>query len=238
MSGGLAIADIFSNFICVQTIAVQKSLNDSQLIDALAKAARPSPPLVPGHDDITLWNAFRSGDEKALVAIFDQHARMLFNYGKKVTDDGDTIKDAIQDLFLDLWKNRETLGGTDSIKFYLLKSLRRKLVRSKLGAARSIFRKLSGEHDVEISHAYEFVLIAEQMVLEQKQKLMRAIGRLTKRQREAIFLRYFDLLNYDQVASVMNLSRRRVYNLIHEAIEQLRKHLSLWALLAMAALMP
>lgn len=201
-----------------------------QIADGSENVANP---FTSGRDDSIVWNAFRSGDEKALVVIFDRFAKALFNYGKKIVADSHTVKDAIQDLFLELWKNRESLGETDSIKFYLFKSLRRKLVRLKQRSARSIFRKLTGEHDVEISHAYEFVLISEQMVLEKKQRLMHAFDKLTKRQREAIFLRYFNSLNYDQVADIMNLSRRRVYNLIHEAIQQLRNYLSLAGFMAL-----
>jgi len=49
------------------------------------------------------------------------------------------------------------------------------------------------------------------------------LTKLTKRQHEAIFLRYFEELNCDEIASVMNLSKQAVYNLLHHALLELKK---------------
>src|SRR5262245_24498141 len=100
----------------------------------------------PEHmDDAALWTAFRMGDEKALVSIFDRFTKLLYNYGYKIVREEDVVKDAIQDLFIELWKNRETLGDTTSIKFYLFKSLRRKLIRIESRASRTV--RFQSEHE-------------------------------------------------------------------------------------------
>src|SRR6478736_5855617 len=90
-------------------------------------------------DDTTLWNAFRNGDDTALITMFDLHARSLYNYGYKISNDKEMVKDAIQDLFADLFQSRSGLGETNAIRFYLFKSLRRRLVRSKLRRAINFF---------------------------------------------------------------------------------------------------
>lgn len=182
----------------------------------------PVPKPHTGGRDLALWNLFRQGDENALIAIFSSHTEILFNYGKKIIDDRDLVKDAIQDLFLELWKNRARLGETEHIKFYLLKSLRRKLIRIKNRPINLIVRRLTGEHDFQAVPSHEFVLIAEQMVIDNNEKLLKSLNSLSQRQREAVYLRYYDDLSYEQVAAIMNLSRQRVYNLVHEAIANLR----------------
>src|ERR1044072_6476462 len=89
--------------------------------------------LRPAHmEDHLLWNSFRGGDEQALATIFDRYIKRLHNYGLKILNDRDLVKAAVQDLFIELWKNHSNLGETNSIKFYLYKSLRRKLIRIKI----------------------------------------------------------------------------------------------------------
>lgn len=175
-------------------------------------------------DDLILWKAFRSGNEKALITIFDRFTKPLYNYGYKIVGESELVKDCIQELFIEMWQNRARLGDTDSIKFYLFKSLRRKLVRSKTKSQSRIFNSLSIDYNNEVSPSHEFVLISEQISLEKKEKLMMMLNKLTKRQHEAIFLRYFEELNCEQIAAVMELSKQAVYNLLHHALDQLKKH--------------
>jgi RNA polymerase sigma factor (sigma-70 family) len=180
--------------------------------------------LHPQHiDDLMLWRAFRSGDEKAFITIFNQFTKLMYNYGYKIIGDSELVKDGIQELFMEIWQNRARLGDVDSIKFYLFKSLRRKLVRSKVKSQNRLFGRLSNEYNKEPFPSHEFVLISEQISVEKKETVMIMLNKLTKRQHEAVFLRYFEELNCDQIAAVMGLSKQAVYNLIHHALDELKK---------------
>ena len=180
--------------------------------------------LHPKHmDDLTLWKAFKSGDEKAFMTIFDRSTKPMYNYGCKVIGDGELVKDAIQELFIEVWQNRSRLGDTDSIKFYLFKSLRRKLIRLKAKSEKYHFGNLSVELNEDASPSHEFLLISEQIELEKKERVTSLLKTLTKRQHEAIFLRYFEELSCDQIAAVMELSKQAVYNLLHHALDQLKR---------------
>ena len=57
------------------------------------------------------------------------HYRNLFTYGSKFRRDDEFVKDCLQDVFLGLWKNRETLGSTNYVKSYLFKCVRNKIYR-------------------------------------------------------------------------------------------------------------
>src|SRR5688572_2728479 len=76
-----------------------------------------------------LWMLFKGGDVKAFESIMKTFYRPLFNYGTRFCKNEEIIKDSIQELFLGLWKNRNTIKETLSVKNYLLKSLRNKLYR-------------------------------------------------------------------------------------------------------------
>lgn len=79
--------------------------------------------------DEFLWTGFRNGDRLCLEMLVKKHYALLYDYGKKFTGDQELVKDAIQELFLVLWKNRATIGETQSVRNYLFKALRRKIER-------------------------------------------------------------------------------------------------------------
>ena len=80
--------------------------------------------------DSILWQKLKTGDKWALEQIYAAHAAVLLKYGRRFSADGQLVEDCVQDLFIELWKNREGLGDTDSIRKYLLVSLRRKVIRA------------------------------------------------------------------------------------------------------------
>jgi RNA polymerase sigma factor (sigma-70 family) len=178
----------------------------------------------PEHmDDSLLWKAFRGGDEKALMIIFDRFVQPMYNYGYKIVGESELVKDSVQELLIEIWQNRARLGETDSIKFYLFKSLRRKLIRIKAKSGNRLLKSLSFDYSNEVVPSHEFVLVAEQLSLERKAQVMSMLDKLTKREREAIFLRYFEELTCDQIGQVMELNKQTVYNLLHHALEHLKK---------------
>lgn len=173
--------------------------------------------------DIQLWNAFRAGSRDALDYIFKQHASNLFAYGSRFTKDHDHVLDLIQDLFVELWNRRQSLSETDSIKFYLLKSLRRRITRAVLGMKR--FETVAEDMRVleeSIDFSAEHFLIMHETEELQRARLRRAIEGLTKRQRESIYLKFFQGLDNAAVASVMGLSPASVSTLVSQAIRALR----------------
>jgi DNA-directed RNA polymerase specialized sigma24 family protein len=86
-------------------------------------------------EDLFLWNEFRGGNAEAFGALVRVHYPDLFQYGTRFTKEKELVKDCLQDLFLELWANRDTISETSFVKYYLLKSLRRRL-NKKIGRSR------------------------------------------------------------------------------------------------------
>jgi RNA polymerase sigma factor (sigma-70 family) len=70
--------------------------------------------------------------------------------------------------------------------------------------------------------SHEDFLIGEQNTLEWKNKLVQALNSLSPRQREAIYLRFFDNLTYEQIAQVMSLTVPTLYDLLSKAVKKLK----------------
>jgi RNA polymerase sigma factor (sigma-70 family) len=173
-----------------------------------------------------LWDQLvRYGDKTALKSIYSAYAQLLFNYGMHVTQNKDLVKDCIQDLFLELLKNHATLGKTSSIKYYLYKALRRKIIYEE----KKITRQMSShEHFSDSGGAevfFEFSETVEKANALSRKKLLQSVQSLPKRQQEVIQLIFFENLSRDEVAEILEIDANYLYTITWKAIKALRKTL-------------
>ena len=174
----------------------------------------------------------RSGDKFAFDTIYHRYVKLLYSYGTKITSDHLLVEDCIQELFITLWTQRENLKETDTIKYYLFKALNRRIVRA-LGKTRQLHLQ-----DGELPQTYLFSLslaedpeyLADEERICQIALLKSAIAKLTDRQREAIYLRYYSRLSYEEVAEILNLTVKGTYKLVARGLCALKEHLVLLVL--------
>jgi RNA polymerase sigma factor (sigma-70 family) len=149
----------------------------------------------------------------------------LLNYGNRLVRNSDFTQDCLQDFFIDLWHRREGLTDIQSVHSYLLLSYRRRLFREK---QRNHWFKsateLNEELDFEAQFNIETYLINNEIEHENLKKLQYHLGSLTKRQREAIYLRFNQAMEYDQIAEIMSINHQSAVNLVYEALRLLRKN--------------
>lgn len=174
--------------------------------------------------DQHIWSLFKAGDDKAYEQIYRDHADILFRYGYHITKDRALVEDCVHDLFTYLFVHRNSLGETTTIRYYLLKSLRRKIyeVIEKKNRTQQHHLKISrDQRDAETDA--ETHLIQKEVNDIRSKSLERVLQDLPPRQQEAIYLLYFSQLKYEEIASVMQLSVRTVYNHVHAGLETLRQ---------------
>lgn len=174
-------------------------------------------------DDSQIWEAFRKGNESAFIFIYETYFDTLYAYGWRIASDESQVKDAIQEMFIDLRNNREKLGWTDSIKFYLFKCLKRKLYKETLNW--SINRE-----DFHSKHCFEFVISHEQYLIDQQidgekiKKLNAAIQKLSPRKKEIIYYCFYEGMDYKQIQEIMGLENlKTTRNLMYKALNFLRE---------------
>jgi RNA polymerase sigma factor (sigma-70 family) len=172
-------------------------------------------------EDSRIWGNLKSGDKAALGWIYSRYFDRLYNYGSRMTLDIGLTEDCIQDLFIEFWNNREKLSDVRHIQSYLYKSLRRKIVhRLQVNLRQPQYEDLS-HFEVELSDKTHYLGL--QLSIDIRKRLMNLIEALSPKQKEAIFLIYFEGLTYEDAASIMELKIKTVYNLIHLAISKLRE---------------
>ncbi|KJF45257.1 RNA polymerase sigma factor [Draconibacterium sediminis] len=170
-----------------------------------------------------LWERFKNGDDDAFYRIYDQYFNELYSYALNFSKDQDFIKDCIHDLFLNLYKYRKTLSSTDNIQYYLLRSLRRLL--HKEGTKRNTLL-----HDEQLLHlndtpvvSLEDEIIADETKKENFKALADVMKKLTKKQREALSLKFEHNLSYPQIADTLNISVESARTMIYRTLKELRK---------------
>lgn len=175
--------------------------------------------------DKLLWNQLRSGKRQALESIYRNNFAHLYNYGKKLSRDESLIEDCIQDLFIELWERRESLGETDAIKPYLLVSVRRKIINVAKKLRKTVNDEEPNDESFEAELSIDTLLIEGEQKQENLSKLQLAMSKLSHRQREVIYLKYQQNMAYKDIAETMDINYQSVRNLASKAISQLSKHI-------------
>jgi RNA polymerase sigma factor (sigma-70 family) len=174
------------------------------------------------HRSAELWAAFRGGNLEALAVLFEAHYAALFSYGLKLTGDEEMVKDGIQQLFQKLLQRPGQVAAVQLVKAYFFTALRRHLGDETKRRRRS-FSLLNAYADpFEVTYSHEEFLIAQQSDAAQQARLMGALNRLSQRQREALYLKFFDGFSYEHIAEVMALNTQSVRNLVFNALKALR----------------
>jgi RNA polymerase sigma factor (sigma-70 family) len=170
-----------------------------------------------------LWNKFLLGDCQALDGLVKNHYNLLYQYGCRFTHDTGLVKDCIQDLFLFLWHKRTAIRQTPSVQNYLVKALRRRLQRALAKTNNAV---MPGSDMIafmtEAGSPLETDIIAKEQSAELARNIKKGISSLSRRQQEIIHLRFYLNADTEQIADIMQLNRQSVYNLLHDAIRQLR----------------
>lgn len=168
-----------------------------------------------------LWHAFKQGSWEAYTRLYNEYYAVLNNYGYKFTRNSTLIEDAIHDLFVRLWTSRENLGIPVSIKNYLYKSLRNTLIR-KIQSE----NKFTAMHGSDYPSGFEVLYTGTAGAgIEEKQfreKVQGIINTLPARQKEIIYLRFYEGLSYEEIADIMSIGISSAYKLLYKALENLQ----------------
>lgn len=182
-------------------------------------------------DEVQVWDQFRAGDHAAFTTLYQHFVQPLYAYSMGVTNDKELIKDCLHDLFVELWRNHATLGATTSVKFYLMASIKRKLIRHMETSLKHMNHHSNYMKDfVEDEMSQESLLIKYEEEVIANKRLKECMNMLSKRQREAISLRFFHNMDTDQISNSMQINPQSVYNLIFGALRVMKDRMQVQAL--------
>jgi RNA polymerase sigma factor (sigma-70 family) len=173
-------------------------------------------------DETTLWIAFKQGDVRAFEQLYNRYFEVLANYGYRYCTDKQQLEDAIQDVFVDVWRRRQHLADVESVKFYLFRALRHQVIRNTRNDLLETSEDINDFLDFLVAFSSEQQSIEQETHTTQTQAVTKAIAQLSQRQQEAINLRFYHGMSLDEMTQLMGLSKQSVSNLLFKAYSVLR----------------
>jgi len=171
-----------------------------------------------------IWDNFRNGSKEALEIIYEENYSSLYHYGVKFSRDKELVKDLIHELFIDLIDSGTRIASTDNIRFYLLKALRYKLIKQLANHSNN-----SGSDadlgEFNLIESIESQLINKEIEQELQSRIISAIKKLSVKQQEIIYLRFYSDISYQEIATLFDVKIQTVRNLMSRSISSLKDEL-------------
>lgn len=185
------------------------------------------PEEILNESDRVIWSRFKSGDEEAFVVLYKKFVNTLFGYGCRFSKDQELVKDCLQDFFIYLREKRTSIGTPVSVKSYLLKAFRRRVLDyvKKRDKVKEKNQK-AALNEFPIESFFDTISSHTKNEEGRLANMERALKSLNSKEREAIYFFYYQNLSYEEIAKLfeythISSSRRLVY----KALSKMKKYL-------------
>ena len=166
-------------------------------------------------------------DKAFLDSLYNDYVDDLYSYAQNLGFDKQTSMDAIHDVFCKIYANEKLLDKIQDIRFYLLRSLKNRLI--DIYRSQKAFQYLSLESTPDelpftVKLSVEDEMISAEDYASLKTKVEEILQVLTDRQREIIYLRYIYGYDYQKISELMHISVPACHKLMHKAMTKLKEN--------------
>jgi RNA polymerase sigma-70 factor (family 1) len=172
-------------------------------------------------DNADSVNALVQGDEAVFAEIYKQNWQLMYQTAYRRTGDEEQAKDIVQDIFVRMWDQRESLSIV-SISAYLRTAVRYQvynlIAREKI--TDNYFKYLSEltDHSKSPDENIHYKELVEKFEV--------LLDRMPEKRREIFQLRFEDELSTQRIAEKLNITQKTVQNQIIKAVHYLRTALA------------
>jgi RNA polymerase sigma-70 factor (family 1) len=180
--------------------------------------------------DTVLINRLREGDKLALTELYNTYWQLLFTSAYNIIKDKELCEDIIQDIFMNIWHNREKLEINISLKGYLYACARYQVFNQ--------FRKNKDKIHVEffndLNKRFQYgTPETELMHNELVQQINTIVETLPEKCQLVYKLSREEQLSHKEIAVRLNISTKTVENHITKALQTIRLSIGNAASIAM-----
>jgi RNA polymerase sigma-70 factor (ECF subfamily) len=170
------------------------------------------------HDPVSdpLVAGLAQGRDEAFAALYDRFGRSLFRVAWTLLRSRQDAEDAVQEVFLGLFRSRAALGRIENLRAYLFSVLRHATTR--LAAA----RKENDPSRPMLTEPPGPDAGPDSIDPELSDWLDRALAALPREQREVLTLKIDGELTFEEVAAVLGVSLGTAASRYRYAVEKLR----------------
>lgn len=169
--------------------------------------------------DQELINNLQNGNERAIDILFRRHYSFVCHAVYRILKDSNTAEDIAQEVFFGLWKKRENLNITISVKAYL----KRAAINKSLNFIRDQKIKFDDkEEQLPILTSNQSTTQEKLEAEDLQKKIDEAIDSLPEKCRLVFTLSRFEEMTYQEIADHLGISIKTVENQISKALRVLR----------------
>lgn len=168
--------------------------------------------------DQDLIKAISDSDNQAFRALFDRYYKLMLGTAINIIKDVDAAKDAVQEVFLQLWKKRDSLNINSSLESYLK--------RAAINRCLNAINREKRFEDEEVLHTHVESSPDAQEILEAKdmeQIIDRALQKVPERSRIIFKMKRQEGLSLKEIAEQLDISPKTVENQITKALKILKE---------------
>lgn len=163
-----------------------------------------------------------SDEQNAFRVLYDRYWESLYKKALQHLRCDEDAKDAVQEIFISLWRNKNTIDATNNLSAYLFAALKYHIIKQ-------VYRKAKKGICLPLSlKQLELTSLAADEVTEAKemQNIIAAeVSALPKRMQQVYQLSRTEYLNTSQIAKQLDISEQTVKNTLTIALKRLKKKL-------------
>ncbi len=169
-------------------------------------------------NEAQLLQKLKAGDQSAFDRLFKQYYKYLVVIAYKYVKDDHLSRDLVQDVFMDLWKRRESIDIELSLKFFL----RRAVINRSLSTIRKNSR-MSFEEDAGLNvPTKNNETESHYQMKELHEVLEAAYAKLPARCLEVFKLSRHEGLSHKEIAAKLDISTKTIENQMTKALKIIR----------------
>jgi len=175
--------------------------------------------------DRALADRVRDGDWEAFRSLFSSHHDALYRFAMYHARSADAADDLVQDVFAAVWHRRASFTITSSLRAYLIRALRNRILNAARHAATEQEASVRAQ-----GHGVSFAMgtpepspdIAHDTA-ELQERMIAAMASLPARQREVMLLRWRNEMAPREIAEALGISEQVVRRQLAAAADKLRR---------------
>lgn len=177
-----------------------------------------------------LIDGIRSGNMMAFAELYRSHRDPLVRFARLQVGEG-PAEDIVQEVFMNLWTHRNSLGDIEVPRSYLLRAVHNRALNYLRDESHLSDFRNQYQRNIEImaatrSNPDRNDVIRALYSKEAMCSLEAALALLPQRCREIFRMSYLDGYSHKEIAEKLSISVSTVDNQVYKALKILRSHLS------------
>ena len=173
-----------------------------------------------------LFASFKKGNQKAFVSIYEHYRDFIYIACYYLLKDREEAEDITLKAFTTLWKERNELKEPRHVRNYLYRISRNAcLDLLKRNERRFYVYRQYQQRTLGATGTDEQLQEKERVHAEMLTRIFQTLSQLPERMRDIFILRYYGGKTVEEVAEIVGVEKRTVYNQTQNALKQLRNKL-------------